>query len=223
MTVRGVIFDLDGTLADTLRTIAAALNDGLAALDLPEHEVGAVAGMVGAGVQVLCRKALPDGREDRLPALMLAVRAAYDREPLRHCRLYPGVEELLAHLASRGAALGVLSNKPHDLTVATVEGTGIAGRFRAVLGHREGAPHKPDPTSARWLLDELGLAPDETLYVGDTCIDVDTARAAGMRSVAVTWGFRTREELLACRPDELASEPREIAALYDRLARDRAG
>lgn len=217
--MRGVIFDLDGTVADTLETIAAALNDALRSLGLPEHGESAVAMMVGEGVRVLCEKALAPEHAHRIEEVIPATIAAYDREPMRHCRLFPGMLELLDRLVDQGATLAILSNKPHDLTVQTVEGLGVGDRFRQVVGYREPIPHKPDPTSARKLLDELGLDATEVLYVGDTKIDMDTAVAVGMRSVAVSWGFRSREDLLRCEPAHMVDHPTEIGALYERFSK----
>ncbi|MFG0316561.1 MAG: HAD family hydrolase [Planctomycetota bacterium JB042] len=216
MTVRGLVFDLDGTLVDTLGTIAAALNHGLGVLGLPTHPNRAVATMVGEGVRVLCRKALPDARRDDeslLERLLVETRAFYDANVLLGARPYDGVEAMLRTLVEEGARLAVLSNKPDPLTVATMEGLGWAGLFEVVLGHREEFPRKPDPTSVRWILDRIGLAPAETLYVGDTPIDMRTARAASIPSIAVTWGFRGRAELEAERPDHLVDRAEEIVRL----------
>ncbi len=216
MTWRGLIFDLDGTLADTLRTISAALNHGLEALGLPSHPGEAVAGMVGEGVEVLCRKGLPEGRLDLLPALTMEVRAFYDRNPMLHVRFYDGVAAMIEELRAIGARLAVLSNKPHPLTVQTIAGLGASDAFEVVLGQRDEFPRKPDPTSTRWILGRLELAAEEVLYVGDTPIDMQTARAAGMTSVAVTWGFRGRDELARHEPGHFVDRPDEIVALYRR-------
>lgn len=213
MIARGIVFDLDGTLVDTLGTIAAALNHGLGVLGLPEHPPARVATMVGEGVRVLCELALPErSRSDAalLERLLAEVRAFYDRNVLLHARMYDGVEELLRALAGRGVRLAVLSNKPDPLTVATIEGLGLAPLFSVVLGHRDAFPRKPDPTSARFVLERLGVRPAEALYVGDTPIDLRTARAAGIPSVAVTWGFRGRPELEAERPDHVVDHAAEV-------------
>src|SRR5688572_518871 len=113
-----VIFDLDGTLADTLETIAAALNHGLATIGNEPLSLAQVARIVGEGVTTLCEKALTGGRPEALAPLLAATRAHYAANPMYRCRLYPGIAELLDQLAARGVALAVLSNKPHDLTLA---------------------------------------------------------------------------------------------------------
>lgn len=216
MRARGLVFDLDGTLADTLGTIAAALNHGLGALDLPTHPPEAVSTMVGEGVRVLCLKALPAERAadtELLARLLAEVRAFYDANVMLGARLYDGVEEMLRTLAKDGARLAVLSNKPDPLTVATVEGFGLSGLFDVVLGQRDEFPRKPDPTSVRWILDRLELAPAEALYVGDTPTDMRTAKAASIPSVAVTWGFRGRAVLEAEGPDHVVDRAEEIVAI----------
>lgn len=214
MTPRAVIFDLDGTLADTLACIAAAVNAGLAAVGLPERSLTDVRGMVGEGIATLCARALPPDRPDLGDALLEATRAAYDARPMHEVRLYPGMQEMLDLLRGSAAELAVLSNKPDHLTVATIDGLGIRGYFRCVLGHREEFPRKPDPKSARFVAAALGVEPGEVLYVGDTPIDMQTGRAAGFRVVAVSWGFRALAELLPFRPDHVVHDPRDVAALY---------
>lgn len=213
MDWRAAVFDLDGTLADTLQTITVALNHGLAALGLPGREEREVRRMVGEGIGVLCERALPAGRADLLARLHAEVRAFYDRNTLLHCRLYDGVEAMLRALHGAGAHLAVLSNKPDELAARTVEGLGVARYFDCVLGHREEFPRKPDPAALRWILERFDLDPRETLYVGDTPIDMQTAGAAGLAAVAVTWGFRDREELLAFAPRYVVDRPAEIVRI----------
>lgn len=218
---RAVIFDLDGTLADTLATIASVVNFALRSLELPEHPLADFRQMVGEGVKVLCAKALPQPpamdearRAALLPELLARVRARYAQRVLDHARLYDGVAELLAELARRGARLAVLSNKPDLLTRQTLEGLGIAARFAAVLGQRDDLPPKPDPAGARRLLEQLRVEPSEVLYVGDSAIDMQTARNADFAPLGVLWGFRGREELLANGARWLVATPAEIAAIY---------
>jgi phosphoglycolate phosphatase len=216
MRYDALIFDLDGTLADTLRTIAAAVNHGLAAVGLETLSLERVARIVGEGVATLCERALPPDRAALHQDLLREVRAYYALNPMQHCRLYPGIDSMLDRLAVLDARLAVLSNKPHELTVATLRGLGIEARFREVLGHREEFPRKPDPTSVRWLIERLGVERDRVLYVGDTPIDIGTARAAGLAVAAVTWGFRPEEELSPLQPDFIVRSPREILAICER-------
>lgn len=209
----GAIFDLDGTLADTLQTIAAALNHGLSQVGRPTLPLERVARIVGEGVATLCVKALDGEAAHLAEPLLLHTRAFYQRNPMHECRLYPGIAAMLDALRDGGVALAVLSNKPHDLTIATLAGLGVEGFFVRALGHREEFPRKPDPTSVRWLLSELALPPARVLYVGDTPIDLETARAAGLDSAAVTWGFRSIEELRPHRPRFEVETPARIVEL----------
>jgi phosphoglycolate phosphatase len=215
---QAVIFDLDGTLADTLRTIAGVANHALGELGLPLHPLAAFNRFVGDGITELARRALPAGALAADPALLhrllAAMRARYATHFLADARLYDGIAESLATLGKLGAALGVLSNKPHALTVATIRGLGIGSHFRAIRGQQEGVPAKPDPTAALELAATLGAPPARVLYVGDTATDMETARRAGFTSTGVLWGFRDRAELERAGARHLVGHPREIEALF---------
>jgi phosphoglycolate phosphatase len=211
----GVVFDLDGTLADTLATIAAVANHALRSLELPEHPLAAYRTMVGDGIRILCRRALPPGRADLEAELLARARARYADHFLDGARLYAGMHELLVELKRRGAKLGVLSNKPDDLTVKTVAGLGIAELFDVVLGQRDDLAPKPDPAGARSVQKALGLTARQILYVGDTATDMETAKAAGFPSIGALWGFRTERELRDHGADYLVSRPAEILPIYD--------
>ncbi len=241
---RAVLFDLDGTLADTLATIANVANFALRSLALPEHPIAAYKQFVGDGIVELCWRVLPRGGEatgaiggagDRLVTpqaddrhtaerlalhaeLLARARARYATHYLDGARLYGGIAELLAALAQRGARLGVLSNKPDALTKRSIEGLGIAAYFTVIAGQRDEQPPKPDPAGAFAIAQELGVAPSEVLYVGDTSTDMETARRAGFAAVGVRWGFRSEQELVEHGARWIVSHPREILALYDGLA-----
>jgi len=210
---RAAIFDLDGTLADTLATIGAALNHGLGAIGRAPLSLPEVARIVGEGVQMLCRRALGDGDDATLDLLLRATRAHYAANPMFECRLYPGIANMLDRLRDNNVRLAVLSNKPHDLTIATMRGFGIEDRFTAILGASEVFPRKPDPTSAIHLVKQLGVPDEHVLYVGDTPIDMQTAKAAKLAVAAVTWGFRSEAELRPYAPDHVVSHPDEIIQL----------
>ena len=217
MSFRAVVFDLDGTLADTLATIAGIVNHALQTLALPEHSLADYKRMVGEGVSVLCRRALPPGRGEQheLHAELLArVRARYATHYLDRARLFDGMETLLRGLRTHGARLGVLSNKPDVLTLKTVEGLGVAPLFDAILGQRDGLPPKPDPAGARLLQELLQVTAPEVLYVGDSATDMDTAANAGFAPLGVLWGFRDRAELESHGARWLVSSPAEILPIY---------
>lgn len=221
--MKAFIFDLDGTLLDTLEDIAAACNAVLAAHNYPVHDVAAYRQLVGNGFGRLVSGALPPGaREglapDALDALTAEARAWYGSHMFSRTRPYPGVPEALAELARRGFTLAVLSNKPDNFTAELISRYFPRIPFALARGGRPGMPLKPDPAGPRAMLAELGLEAGQSFYVGDSDVDILTARNAGMVSVGVAWGFRGLAEVRAAgarhlvdRPDqlpELAASPR---------------
>lgn len=216
---RALVFDLDGTLVDSLADIAAACNHVLAAEGLPQHGLEAYRVFVGEGMRRLVERAAPGLPPERLAALVGAVRARYEAHLLDATRCYPGIPEALTAAAQAGFALAVLSNKPHELTGEVVAALLPDVPFAAVEGERLGRPRKPDPAGALAVAAALGVAPAEAWLIGDTKTDMDTARAAGMVPVGVLWGFRPRAELeahgarrLLARPDELTAALAEAAS-----------
>jgi phosphoglycolate phosphatase len=208
---RGVIFDLDGTLADSLADIAAAMNRTLEAHGFPVHPVSAYRTFVGEGVRKLAERALPPGTEGVRDAFLAAYQADYAEHLLDATRLFAGIPEVLDGLERARVPVGVLSNKPDAPTRRMVEALCGRWRFGAVFGERPGVPRKPDPAAALALADALGTSPDSVAFVGDTGVDVLTARAAAMRPVGVLWGFRPREVLASGA--EAAATGEELARL----------
>jgi len=190
-----VIFDLDGTLADSLEDIASAMNRTLAVHEFPLHPISAYRTFVGEGVRKLVERALPPGTEALRDSFLAAYQADYAEHLLDATRLFPGIPELLDALGAAGVPVGVLSNKSDHPTRRLVDA--LCGRwtFRGVVGERPGVPRKPDPTSALALADLLGAPPESIAFVGDTGVDMLTARAASMRPVGVLWGFRPKDVL----------------------------
>lgn len=195
MPPRAALFDLDGTLLDSLQDIGVAMNHALAAHGLPVHPLADYRRFVGEGVRVLVARALPEGREESHEPVLATYHSFYAGHMLDHTRPYPGVREVLARLRGEGMKLAVLSNKPDAATRRLVEALLPDVRFGAVHGERAGVPRKPDPTAALGIAAELGVGPGDCAFIGDTAVDMDTARAAGMYGVGVTWGFRDVEEL----------------------------
>ena len=205
---RAVIFDLAGTLVDSIADIAHHLNDALAERGLPTHDLPSVTTWVGEGARHLVECAAPAPLVDEVLA---AFRARYTAHPVIHTHVYAGIDAALDAIAP-GRALCVLSNKPHALTVQVCKT--LLGRWPFVVfeGERSGRPPKPDPAGAYEILRGLAITPSDAVMVGDSEIDVVTAKNAGMRSIAVSWGMRPVSLLQAA--DALVETPSQLAALF---------
>ena len=211
---QGLIFDLDGTLVDSLRGIAASLNHALASSDLSAHSHGTVRGFIGNGSRILIERAAPaDAGEALLQVVEQAFKTHYDRTWPEGTIAYEGIVCMLETLQSRGYPLAVLSNKPHPFTGTIVAGVFPSIRFACVLGQRAGIPHKPDPAGALEIATALHLRPDDCTVIGDSTMDLETARNAGMRAIAVTWGFHDRERLVAAGAEFIADDPAGLLAM----------
>lgn len=217
MRFNAVLFDLDGTLLDTLDDIAAAVNRALASLGLPPHPADAYRHFVGEGIVVLAQRALPNNRrgEADVKVCLSAITREYGSGLLVKTRPYAGIPELLDALGRKKIPCGIVSNKPHDLTLRSVGALFKSVRFGAVLGERKGAAPKPDPAIAFEAASLLGVKPETCLYVGDSGIDMQTAVAAGMYPVGALWGFRGKEELVANGAKELIAHPFELFRIID--------
>lgn len=215
MSYSAVVFDLDGTLLDSLADIAHAANEVLVELGMPPHELDAYRYLVGEGVKVLFERAVP--AEKREPAwidrCVAGFRRTYERHWNQRSRPYEGIAELLDGLVQRGKRLAVLSNKPQEFTERCVREFFAAWPFDLVLGQREGIPRKPDPAGAIEIARRWNLAPAACLYLGDTSIDMQTAVRAGMHAVGVLWGFRPRQELEEHGAAAIVAHPREVLTL----------
>jgi phosphoglycolate phosphatase len=210
---QAVLFDLDGTLADTLADLASATNFALAELGCPTHPLERYRRMVGDGAQTLCARALPAERQHLVNEAVALMRRHYQEHCFDLTRLYPAVPELVAELAGRGYKLAVLSNKPDDFTKRMVAHYFRPCPFHIVRGQLANVPLKPDPTVALQIAGELGVPPARWLYLGDTNTDMRTARAAGMTAVGALWGFRDRDELIEAGAEKLAQTPADVLAL----------
>jgi phosphoglycolate phosphatase len=209
---QAVVFDLDGTLLDTLQDIAVSANATLVELGEPELDLQTYRGLVGEGVVSLLRRALGVGRldSDELTRAVARLEYHYGLNWNRHTRPYAGIPGLLDALVARQLPLAVLSNKPHEFTTLCVEQLLPDWRFQVVLGAREGLPRKPDPTGLHQVLGQLQVQADRVLYLGDTAIDMQTAAAAGCFPVGVSWGFRSDDELRAGGARRLISIPDQL-------------
>ncbi len=209
---KAVLFDLDGTLTDTLVDIADAMNRALRLHGLPEWPVEAYRYLVGNGAKVLSERCVRE-RQELSAAVRQTYQAYYETHNLVQTKPYEGVPEMLQALVDRGIRLAVFSNKPDADTKAVVRHFFPEIPFAAVRGQVEGVPVKPDPTGALAVADEMGLAPGDFLYLGDTAVDMECALAAGMHPVGALWGFRTEEELRQSGAEHLARQPGDLLAI----------
>ena len=210
-----VIFDLDGTLLDTLEDLGDAVNRVLKRFGFPEHPIDAYRYFVGEGSAMLVERALPESvrHSDIYREVFDAFLADYNQSWKVKTRVYDGVPEMLDRLTDVGVSMSVLSNKPHPFTVECVRELLSKWRFISVLGLRPEVPRKPDPAGALETAQLLGVAPERILYLGDSGTDMKTAVAAGMFPVGALWGFRTREELLANGAAAVIPHPTELLGL----------
>lgn len=205
----GILFDLDGTLLDTVADLGESMNAVLRGMKLPEHPLEAYQYFAGDGAALLVSRALPETHRDpaTIASALDGYRRAYASRWNIHSRPYPGIPELLDATTKADIRLGILSNKPHDFTLLCQRGFLSKWPFLAILGQRESVPKKPDPAGALEAATLLNCPPDKVLYMGDTATDMETANAAGMFSLGVTWGFRKREELLAAGARAIIDHP----------------
>lgn len=213
---RALLFDLDGTLLDTLEDLADAVNAALVALGFPTHDVAAYRTFVGDGVETLMRRTLPPSAaaDDRQVARAVDLqRAEYRTRWHAKTRPYPGVPEMLGELGRRGIRMAVLSNKPDAFVGEMVRHFFPAVRFEIARGARPGVPVKPDPGSALGIAAEMRVPVEDFLYLGDTNTDMRTAIDAGMTPVGALWGFRTEQELRESGARVLIARPADLVGL----------
>ena len=215
MKHRAVVFDLDGTLLDTLRDLAESVNSVLSRSGFPEHSLEAYRQFVGDGVEELARRVLPEGHRDEatITRILAGVREEYRQRWPNHTRPYEGIPELLDALTARRIKKAIVTNKPDDSTRIMVARLLPRWEFDVIVGATAGLPRKPDPKGAIEAARRLHLSPGAILYVGDSDIDMKTANAAGMYAVGVLWGFRPADELIRNGAKVLISKPLELLEL----------
>ncbi len=216
MTCNAVIFDLDGTLLDTLQDLVNTLNTVLALHDYPVHTIDECRFLVGHGMRELVRKALPEGvgTPETIDLLLPEFMAHYTDNWNMNSRPYPGIGAMLDILAEQGIKTAILSNKADHFTRLCAEFLLKEWKFDVVMGHHSGIAHKPDPEGALLVARMLGEEPSSILYVGDSGIDMLTATRAGMFPLGVLWGFRPESELVESGAKALVQHPEEIIDNY---------
>ncbi len=206
-----IIFDLDGTLLDTLAGLARCGNQALVHCKMPAHPIDAYRRFVGDGMEKLVERMAPAGADSSALAAVLAdFRRRYTETWREDCFPYPGILEMLNGLQEQGCRMAVLSNKPHPYTVEFVANCFSPNLFQVVYGDRPAHLRKPDPTVALDILRQLDSTPFEAIFVGDSAVDIHTGKAAGMAAFGVKWGFRGEEELRANGADLILQTPREL-------------
>tara|TARA_R110002096_G_scaffold203718_9_gene389056 strand:+ start:2168 stop:2836 length:669 start_codon:yes stop_codon:yes gene_type:complete len=217
MAFDAAIFDLDGTLLDTLDDLADSGNEMLESQGFPTHPVDGYRTFVGDGVRVLMERILPPEAksEETIERCMKVYREAYQRRWNAKTKPYAGIPEMLDGMVERGIRLAVLSNKPHDFTQQCIEEFVGNWPWEIVFGMREGVPKKPDPAGAIQILETMKVSPENVLYLGDTDTDMKTAKGAKLHAVGVLWGFRQREELVEHGADLLLERPGDMLTFLD--------
>ena len=217
MTCKAVIFDLDGTLLNTLQDIVNTLNTVLALHHYPVHTVDECRFLVGHGMRELIKKALPEeaGTPEIIDLMLKDLMTHYADNWNRHSRPYPGISTMLDTLSERGIKKAILSNKADHFTRLCAEELLKEWHFDVVMGHHSAIAHKPDPEGALLVARMLQEEPASILYVGDSGIDMLTATRAGMYPLGVLWGFRPESELLEFGAKSLVQRPEEILALLE--------
>ena len=219
MIFEAVLFDLDGTLIDTLNDIGDAVNRVLSSKKFPTHAISAYRKFVGDGSRILIERALP--KKYRKEKIIDVCHKEYIEDYTRNynvtSKLYLGIPNLLDTLKAKGLKLGILSNKPDAITKNCAKTFLSKWDFDVVLGQRDSVPRKPDPQGALEVAKRLSIPPSHFLYLGDTAIDMKTAGSAGMFPVGVLWGFRPRKELKESGADKIIDEPLEVLNLLQGL------
>ena len=217
MKFRAAIFDMDGTLLDTLEDLADSVNEMLEHYNFPQHPLEKYRYFVGNGARKLIERTVPSERASDKTFVEEARKyydGCYQRRLLNKTKPYDGILEMLERLKAKKIPMGIVTNKQNFAAQLLSEKFFPRGMFDAVIGDRDGLPRKPDPTKALKIAAEFGVQPAEVAYFGDSSVDMQTAVNAGFFAIGVTWGFRTREELLENGAQLIIDHPLEV---FDRI------
>lgn len=209
--IKSIIFDLDGTLLNTIEDLANACNYVLTTLGYKTHEVEKYKTFVGNGRYKLVERMLPEDRRDmeNIEKALKLFDTYYEKHMIDMTKPYDGIMEMLDSLINRGINIAVVSNKPHEFTTEVVKNY-FGDRFKFVYGHKKNTKEKPDPWAVLEVIEEFNVNKDECLYIGDSEIDINTAKNAGVKSVGVEWGFRGKGELEAAGANYIVNKPEQI-------------
>lgn len=216
--IKACVFDMDGTVSDTINSIAYFGNNALEKYGLKGYAPDAYKLMVGNGASILVRRMVEGNGctdEEVYKQVLKEYNTTYDNDFLYLTEPYDGILELLDALRARGILTAVLSNKPHNTTLKVAEAL-FGDRFDVVFGQREGKPIKPDPTVLNEILADWGISPDECMYLGDTGTDMQTGKGGKAFTVGVLWGFRSEQELRENGADAIISTPDEALQYLER-------
>lgn len=220
MKYKCCIFDLDGTLVNSIHALTYCTNIALKECGMGSVTEEQMMGIVGDGYKMQMRRSLIAAGdtglihyEEILPIYM----DVFSKHCLYQMHAYDGISELLSYVRGKGMKIAVVSNKPHAQAVDTVEAVFGKGFFDEIIGEREGIPKKPDPAGALTAAKAMGAKPEECLYFGDTNTDMKTGKNAGMTTVGVLWGFRSREELQEFAPDYLIEKPEDMIGILKEM------
>ena len=212
MQYKAAIFDLDGTLVDSLEDIADSVNETLSAHGFPVHPLRSYLHFVGNGSRTLIQRALPQDKasEALVDEILAEYKERYGQNILHKTRPYDGIMDMLGALRRQGIPMGICTNKHQSAAADIVGGLFPEGMFREVIGDQPGLPRKPDPSKALRMAKHFGAAPEEIAYFGDSNVDMETATRAGFLPIGVLWGFRSKEELIEGGAKVILSHPMEI-------------
>lgn len=217
MNVRLVVFDLDGTLVASLEGIAYSMNQVLEQHGYPLLTLENTRLFVGDGLKKVVERAIPEAERspERIESLYLELRQVYNTGYSHHLMLYPGISQTLDALVSRGIKLAINTNKNQDISEKIVLELLSRWPFQKIVGSSRSLPKKPNPQGLLAIMEELNVTPQETLYVGDTSVDLETAKNAGVSCISVLYGFRRKEELLPHGPKFMIEHPMDLVSLLE--------
>lgn len=214
---KAILFDLDGTLLNTLTDIADSVNEVLEKYHFPTHQLDDYKYFIGNGIEVLAKKALPSSiSENEFKTLLAQIKATYFKNQNHKTAPYEGIVEMLKQIEQLNFKIAIFSNKPHDFVEPTVKHYFPDNTFDFMFGSRDGFPKKPDPKVTQHILNLLELQAEDCYFIGDTATDILTGKNANIETIGVLWGFRNRNELSEAGADFIVQKPSEIIDIINK-------